>query len=149
MTSDSNEMWLLDDAVTRICWLSTCRPSIPEDAGLRVFAYPVPCPHVLAEVSLPVWLHVDRCPRQAVVETRGLCQVGWKTGVGGIDAPYPCRMPRPVPGRSERRVNGRVFLLDWGWAEANSVPYFDIGKTLRSELRADSAEFTAFLQGSA
>jgi len=46
-------------------------------------------------------------------------------------------------------VNGRVFLLDWGWAEANSVPYFDIGKTLRSELRADSAEFTAFLQGSA
>lgn len=43
--------------------------------------------------------------------------------------------------------SGRVFLLDWGCAQVNVVPHFDVGEVLRSEVSADSAEFAALLDG--
>jgi aminoglycoside phosphotransferase (APT) family kinase protein len=43
--------------------------------------------------------------------------------------------------------DGQVFLLDWGCAQANVVPHFDVSQVLRAELHSDSEEFDAFLDG--
>ncbi|MDQ6670683.1 MAG: aminoglycoside phosphotransferase family protein [Chloroflexota bacterium] len=43
--------------------------------------------------------------------------------------------------------DGQVFLLDWGCAQANTVPHFDLSQVLRAEVHTDSDEFDAFLDG--
>jgi len=52
-----------------------------------------------------------------------------------------------APRNTAVAEDGRVFLLDWGCAQANVVPHFDVGEVLCSELSADSEEFAAFLDG--
>jgi aminoglycoside phosphotransferase len=84
----SNEVWLFDDVVVRICWRGDRQRLVRETAVLRALASHVACPDVLAEGGdlgltwmvprrLPghslraAWPELDRRSRQAAVEAIG------------------------------------------------------------------------------
>ncbi len=67
--------------------------------------------------------------------------------LAGTDVPLALCHGDLAPRNTVVADDGRVFLLDWGCAEANVVPDLDIGEVLRSELSAASDEFAAFLDG--
>ena len=41
----------------------------------------------------------------------------------------------------------KIYLIDWGSAEANIVPHFDFVEIVQSSLESSSIEFKKFLEG--